>query len=118
MPSKNLATLSFNTFLFLVPHAVLAATIAAAFFWHGFLVAHAFLGENKAGSGDSEPARTGRDDRSGGEPTRTSRHDYSNSAPAHIDRRGRGDSGRARTKRHDRSGGQPTSTTRHHRGEN
>jgi pyruvate/2-oxoglutarate dehydrogenase complex dihydrolipoamide acyltransferase (E2) component len=38
MPSKNLATLSFNTFLFLVSHAVVAATIAAAFFGTGFLL--------------------------------------------------------------------------------
>ena len=38
MPSKNLTTLSFSTFLFLVSQGVVAATTATAFFGTGFLL--------------------------------------------------------------------------------
>jgi hypothetical protein len=38
MPSKNPATLSFSTFLFLVSHGVVAAMTAAAFLGTGFLL--------------------------------------------------------------------------------
>jgi hypothetical protein len=38
MPSKNLTSLSFSTFLFLVSQGVVAATTATAFFGTGFLL--------------------------------------------------------------------------------
>ena len=59
MPSKNLATLSFSTLLFLVSHGVVAATTAAAFFGTGFfLLTHSWEEIEQAATTVNQPAPT------------------------------------------------------------
>jgi len=59
MPSKNLATLSFSTLLFLVSHGVVAATTAAAFFGTGFfLLTHSWEKIDQAATTVNQPAPT------------------------------------------------------------
>jgi hypothetical protein len=59
MPSKNLTTLSFSTFLFLVSHGVVAATTAAVFFGTGFLLlTHSWEEIKPAATTANQPAPT------------------------------------------------------------